>query len=61
MSSSGLKKIECPSCAMEVPADSRECPVCGYEFTHAHPAGRRWLAILLIVAMLMSVVYYLVG
>ena len=23
---------ECPSCAVDVPADSELCPLCGYEF-----------------------------
>jgi uncharacterized protein (UPF0212 family) len=27
-----MKKIECPSCAMEVDAGHEKCPICGYEF-----------------------------
>lgn len=23
--------IECPSCALEIPADAETCPYCGYE------------------------------
>jgi hypothetical protein len=44
---------------MEVPADSKVCPICSYEFTQAHSAGSRWLAILLIIAFLLSAFYVL--
>lgn len=26
------RKMECPSCAVEVDADHDVCPICGYEF-----------------------------
>jgi len=52
-----MKKIECPSCAMEVDADSKVCPICSYEFTTGHPSGRRWLAIVLVLAFLLSFFY----
>ena len=51
-----MKKKECPSCAMEVPAKSKECPICGYEFADFSPAYK-WVAILLIVMMLLSLVF----
>lgn len=25
------RKTECPGCAMEIDADSDECPICGYD------------------------------
>lgn len=27
-----MDKRECPGCAMEVDADAKVCPICGYEF-----------------------------
>lgn len=27
-----MKKIECPSCAVEVDEDNDVCPICGYDF-----------------------------
>src|ERR1700755_2207899 len=56
-----MKKKECPSCAMEVDADAKVCPICGYEFTEGHSAGSRWLAILLIVAILLGVGSFLMS
>jgi hypothetical protein len=26
------EKKECPSCAMEIDATNKTCPICGYEF-----------------------------
>ena len=31
---------ECPSCAMEVPANNNRCPLCGYPFLQPTPARR---------------------
>lgn len=45
-----MKKKECPSCAMEVDAKSRVCPICGYEFSDYAPPVK-WVAILLIILM----------
>ncbi|UII32491.1 zinc ribbon domain-containing protein [Fulvivirga ulvae] len=47
-----MKKKECPSCAMEVEADSKVCPVCGYEFP-GFGKGIQWVAILLVLLMLL--------
>ena len=41
-----MKQKECPSCAMKVDAQSKECPVCGYEFTVMSP-WVKWLAVFL--------------
>jgi hypothetical protein len=48
------KKKECPSCAMEIDAGSRKCPVCGYEFPSTG-RGYTWIAILLIMLMLIFI------
>lgn len=52
-------KKECPSCAMEVDAGSNVCPICSYEFTEGHSSKNRLLAILLIIAFLLSAFYFL--
>lgn len=41
-----MKKKECPSCAMNIPAESKECPICGYEFPRTN-TSLKWIAILL--------------
>lgn len=46
-----MKTRECPSCAMEVDATAKTCPVCQYEFTD-HSRGVKWLAILLVLVFL---------
>jgi len=46
------KKKECPSCAMEVDADDKICPICQYEFP-TQMKGTSWVAILLILAFLL--------
>lgn len=46
---------ECPSCAVEVPANNNRCPICGYEFTHPTPARKYlnvWGALLLLAILL---------
>jgi len=53
-----MKKKECPSCAMEVNGNAKVCPICSYEFTEGHSSGNRWLAILLVIAFLLSALYY---
>lgn len=51
-----MKKKECPSCAMEVDADSRSCPVCQYEFPRSN-AGLRWAALLLALLFLFYMIF----
>ncbi len=46
-----MKKKECPSCAMNIPADSKECPICGYGFTNTNPY-LKWVALLLAILFL---------
>ncbi len=46
-----MKTRECPSCGMEIEADNKVCPVCGYEFPRKSK-GFRLGAILLAVLLL---------
>jgi uncharacterized protein (UPF0212 family) len=48
-----LKKKECPSCAMNIEAGSRECPICGYAFMEATP-WIKYMAIFLLIVFLLS-------
>lgn len=52
-----MQTKECPSCAMDIDDGNKECPICGYEFTDYSPAVR-WTALLLIMAILLSVLFY---
>jgi len=54
-----MTKKECPSCAMEIDADAKVCPICSYEFTQGHSSTNRWLATLVIIAILVSIFYFL--
>jgi RNA polymerase subunit RPABC4/transcription elongation factor Spt4 len=47
-----MKKKECPSCAMQIDADSKVCPICQYEFVQ-RPARLKWTAIILIILFLL--------
>jgi RNA polymerase subunit RPABC4/transcription elongation factor Spt4 len=51
-----MKKKECPSCAMEIDADSKQCPVCNYEFPPSN-AGLKWAAILLALLFLIYMIF----
>lgn len=46
------KKKECPSCAMEIDADSKICPICQFEFPQSNPVYT-WVAVLLILLFLL--------
>jgi RNA polymerase subunit RPABC4/transcription elongation factor Spt4 len=49
-----MKTKECPSCAMEVKANSKVCPVCQYEFAESG-TPMKWIALLLaIIIFLLS-------
>lgn len=50
---------ECPSCALEVPADVDECPYCGYEFPE-QKRGVKSFTLLFVVLMLGWALYELV-
>lgn len=45
------KKRECPSCAMNIDASARVCPICSYEFP-APATTVRWVAWLLLLLFL---------
>ncbi len=49
-----MKKIECPSCAVEVEAGQDECPICGYEFPKQKKSVQiaAWIMILLVILWL---------
>jgi len=49
-----MKKIECPSCAVEVEAQQDECPICGYEFPKQKKSVQiaAWVMILLVILWL---------
>ncbi|MEQ8338323.1 MAG: zinc ribbon domain-containing protein [Cyclobacteriaceae bacterium] len=47
-----MKKKECPSCAMDVDASAKECPICNYEFND-HPVSYKWIAFILALLLLL--------
>jgi ribosomal protein S27E len=49
-----MKKIECPSCAMEIAENSAQCPICGYEFAQSRGGSGwvKWVAVLLLLIIL---------
>ncbi|HTJ52070.1 MAG TPA: zinc ribbon domain-containing protein [Cyclobacteriaceae bacterium] len=47
-----MKKKECPSCAMDIDAKSKVCPICGYEFAE-HSAWIKWTAIILVIVFVL--------
>lgn len=51
-----MKKKECPSCAMQVDAKSKRCPVCDYEFPASHFA-LKWAALLLALIFLAYMIF----
>lgn len=51
-----MKKKECPSCAMEVDAGSKACPICGYEFP-GYNIGMKLLAAILILLFLLYFIF----
>jgi RNA polymerase subunit RPABC4/transcription elongation factor Spt4 len=52
------QRKECPSCAMEVDAGSKVCPVCGYEFTQQGSTGLKWAALLLALLFLLYLIFF---
>ena len=50
-----MKKIECPSCAVEVDADNETCPICGYEFPRQKKSVQiaAWVMFFLILSWLL--------
>lgn len=53
-----MKKKECPSCAMEIDATSKVCPICGYEFPGAGKnTALKWMAVLLVILFLLYLIF----
>ena len=54
---------ECPSCAMDVPAEAETCPVCGYEFPVARAGVRpmAWVFVGLMVLFAVPALAWLLG
>jgi len=52
-----MKMKECPSCAMEINAGSKQCPVCQYEFPSTH-TGLKWTAFLLALLFLFYMLFW---
>ncbi|NNF58343.1 MAG: zinc ribbon domain-containing protein [Rhodothermaceae bacterium] len=54
---------ECPSCALDAPADAEVCPFCGYEFPTPRAGTRSvtWLMILLMVLFAIPLLAWLFG
>ena len=54
------RQKECPSCALEVPADAETCLYCGYEFPE-QKTGVKPFAVLFAVLLLGWALYELLG
>jgi hypothetical protein len=46
---------------MEVPKDSRHCPICSYEFPRPKSRSFKWIAIVLIILFLIPLVRLVIG
>ena len=51
-----MSQKECPSCALEVDSNHRECPYCEYEFPD-EPGGGSYLLIFFMIALLVLWVF----
>jgi RNA polymerase subunit RPABC4/transcription elongation factor Spt4 len=47
-----MKTKECPSCAMNIPANDKVCPICQHEFA-SYSLGIRGIAIALLIILLL--------
>ena len=58
-----MKTHECPSCALDAPADAAVCPFCGYEFPASKPGSFTvaWLMIGLMILFGIPVLAWLLG
>ena len=57
------REIECPSCALSVPAGVEDCPYCGYEFP-VPKAGARpvaWVMVALMILFAVPLLAWLLG
>jgi RNA polymerase subunit RPABC4/transcription elongation factor Spt4 len=51
-----MKKKECPSCAMEIDADSKVCPICSYEF----PQTNKTYSVVAIILLVLILLYFII-
>jgi len=51
-----MREKECPSCAMEVDAKSKTCPICNYEFAETH-LGIKLVAIALVILFFLFMIF----
>jgi predicted amidophosphoribosyltransferase len=51
-----LKKMECPSCAMEIDRNSKICSVCGYEF----PERNKLSGFIIILMLILMILYFII-
>lgn len=49
-----MQQKECPGCAVQIDADSKICPICGYEFPQQSLSKKivAWIMIVLLVLWL---------
>jgi len=52
-----MKTKECPSCAMEIDAKSKVCPICNYQFAE-QSGGLKWVALALAILFLLYVIFF---
>lgn len=52
-----MKTKECPSCAMDVPAKNKICPVCNHKF-EKFQLWQKIVAILLLIIMMAFILLY---
>jgi RNA polymerase subunit RPABC4/transcription elongation factor Spt4 len=52
-----MKTKECPSCAMEIDAKSKFCPICNYQFSEQSSA-LKWIALALAILFLLYVIFF---
>lgn len=54
---------ECPSCALNAPADADVCPFCGYEFPAPRPGmgPMAWVMVALMIMFALPILGWLFG
>ena len=51
-----MKTKECPSCAMQIDANSRVCPICKYQFAE-QPSRLKWTALVLAILFFIYLIF----
>ena len=52
-----MKTKECPSCAMEIDAKSKACPICNYQFPE-QSGGLKWVALAIAILFLLYAIFF---